>query len=120
MNKLLLCLFFISWAAADSGQKSLSGFDPNTDIIAENYEAGSYLIYDCEEEHWTCVLEPYFKECEEKRTRDLASAKETHSCAPIGNFPTKKSCFQRQLFYVTHNQGKRFCLKDSWKQKNLD
>lgn len=120
MKILILTLLFsmVSWAQVRD--KSPAGFDPKTDIIAENYEAGPFLIYDCEEKHWTCVMEPYFKECEEKRTRDLASKEITHSCAPIGKFPTKKSCFQRQLFLTTHNHGTRFCLKDNWKEKEMD
>ena len=105
---------------ADDQDKTIAGFDPRTDIIAENYEAGPYLIYDCQEKHWVCVMETFYKECEQKRSRDLASTDNVyHSCAPIGVFPTKKSCFQRQLFMTTHNHGKRFCIKDDWKSKNV-
>lgn len=117
--KLLTIIFFLSLhAMADDKERYLTGFDPKEDIIAENYEAGPYLIYDCKEMHWVCVMESYYKECEEKRSRDLASTQDVyHSCAPIGLFPTKKSCFQRQLFLTTHNHGKRFCVKDNWKSK---
>jgi hypothetical protein len=120
--KITILLILISFAAlADDQGKSVAGFDPRTDVIADNYDAGAYLIYDCKEKHWTCVVEENFKECGEKRTRDLASAEVvTHSCAPIGLFPTKRSCFQRQLFMVTHNHGARFCLKDNWKEKAVD
>lgn len=103
---------------ADDQERSIAGFDPRTDIISENYEAGPYLIYDCKEKHWVCVMESFYKECKEKRSRDIASTNDVyHSCAPIGLFPTKKSCFQRQLFMVTHNHGSRFCVKDKWKSK---
>lgn len=119
MKTLILTLLFSLSAAAQTSDKVLAGYDPKTDIISEKYEAGPYLIYDCQEGHWVCVLEEYYKECETKRARDLASAGVKHSCAPIGIFPTKKSCFQRQLFLTTHNQGNRFCIKDSWKQKEL-
>lgn len=116
----ILCLMSSFLTSAQEENKSLAGFDPRTDIISENYEAGPYLIYDCKEKHWVCVMEPFFKECEEKRSRDLASEDEVyHSCAPVGKFPTKKSCFQRQLFMTTHNHGKRFCVKDSWKSKSI-
>jgi hypothetical protein len=99
----------------------VAGFDPKTDIIADNYDAGAFLIYDCKEKHWTCVTEEFYTECKEKRSRDLASLEDTkHSCAPIGSFPTKRSCFQRQLFLTTHNHGERFCVKDEWKSKSKD
>ena len=119
MKWFFLGLLAMTFASADDGPRSLAGYDPLVDIISENYEAGSYLIYDCEEGHWTCVLESYYTDCAQKRKRDLASTKETHSCAPIGEFPTKKSCFQRQLFYTTHGFGQRFCMKDKWKARNL-
>lgn len=115
-----IALFCVS-TLAFSQEKGVAGFDPRTDIIADNYEAGPYLIYDCKEKHWVCVMDEYYKECQEKRTRDLASTDSTkHSCAPIGQFPTKKSCFQRQLFMTTHNHGDRFCIKDEWKLKSED
>ena len=118
MKLLILIFLFSLQALADDQERYIAGFDPKVDIIAENYEAGPYLIYDCKEKHWVCVMEPFYKECEEKRSRDLASTNNvSHSCAPVGVFPTKKSCFQRQLFLTTHNHGKRFCIKDSWKSK---
>lgn len=119
MKLIILALIFTSvFAMADDQPKSIAGFDPKTDIIAENYEAGQYLIYDCKEKHWVCVTEEYHKECQEKRARDVANTEETiHSCAPIGIFPTKKSCFQRQLFLTTHDHGARFCIVDKWKSK---
>lgn len=120
MKILALFVLFIPFVFADTGEKKLAGFDPVTDVISEEYMAGPYLMYDCKEGHWVCVLESYYQECQEKRGRELASSSETHSCAPIGVFPTKKSCFQRQLYMTSHNYGKRFCMKDSWKQKNLD
>ncbi len=120
--KLLIIFFLFSFTAmADDQERYIAGFDPKVDIIAENYDAGPYLIYDCKEQHWVCVMESFYKECEEKRGRDLAGANTVyHSCAPIGLFPTKKSCFQRQLFMTTHNHGKRFCVKDSWKPKAVE
>lgn len=101
----------------DDQAKVLSGYDPVTDIIADNYEAGPFLIYDCDQKHWVCVLESYYKDCQEKRHRDAEHGTFYHSCAPIGKFPTKKSCFQRILFLTTHHHGTRFCIKDEWKTK---
>lgn len=88
--------------------KELAGFDPKTDIIADNYEAGAYLIYDCEEAHWTCVTKPYFEEC-------IKEHKQDYSCSPFEEFPTKKSCFQRQLYLTTHHVSHSFCSKEKVK-----
>ncbi len=115
---LLLLLTQLSWS--DDGNKSLAGFDPKVDIIADNYEAGPFLIYNCEEKHWVCVTLPYFKECEEKRFKETVRPATHHSCAAVGEFPTKKSCFQRQLFMTTHQHGSRFCIKDEWKGKAVN
>jgi hypothetical protein len=116
---LFLHLGILSFATADSGEKSLAGFDPRTDIIADNYEAGPYLIYDCVEEHWTCVTEPYFRECEEKRKQDLEKNRPRARCSPLGAFPTKKSCFQRELFMTSNNHGQAFCSIGEWKSKEI-
>ena len=114
---LLFSLLFASFFIFGQDMNSTDP-DPEKDMIGDNYDPGSFLIYVCEENHWLCVTEEFYAECGEKRKRDLASVDETkHSCAPIGGFPTKKSCFQRQLFLTTHNHGDRFCIKDQWKEK---
>jgi hypothetical protein len=115
MTVILMILSFSAW----SQDKILAGFDPNTDIISDNYDAGKYLIYDCAAKHWACVDESHYKECQDKRRSDQAVESFYHSCAPLGIFPTKKSCFQRQSFLVTHNHGYRFCIKDGWKDKAI-
>jgi hypothetical protein len=83
-------------------------------------EGGPYLIYDCQEKHWECVAEISFEQCLHKRQEDFFSESYFHRCAPLGPFPTKKSCFQRQLFLTSQNYGTRFCLKDVWKAKAVE
>lgn len=117
--KLTIFFLFIS-SLVYAVEKDPAGFDPRKDVISEKYDAGAYLIYDCSEAHWTCVGESHFKMCEIERKQDLEDKKIDLRCAPIGSFPTKKSCFQRQLFMVGQNFGKRFCLNDEWKQKELE
>ncbi len=118
--KLMLFYFLlVNTSLADSGEKVLNGYDPKVDIISEDYEAGPFLIYDCIQNHWTCVLESYYKECEKKRSEDLHFKKEQMSCAPIGELPNKKSCFQKQLFLVSQNVGYRFCIGPVWQQKEI-
>lgn len=118
-----LMLFLIMWAAvvsADDGEKVLNDFDPRTDIISEKYEAGPYLIYNCKEKHFVCVMEANYKECEAERAQDNLEKKLDLSCAPISKMLNKKSCFQQQLFFVSQNQGTKFCVGESWKQKEID
>jgi hypothetical protein len=117
MKSFILLLLFTTVAWSDDRHKFIAGFDPAIDIIADNYEAGAYLIYDCQERHWTCVTEPFYQICQEERSRDVAAEGVYHSCAPIGALPTKKSCFQRQLFMLSQNHGQRFCVRDEWKTK---
>jgi hypothetical protein len=116
---LIIFWFCIGVSWADSTPKELAGFDPLVDIISENYEAGPFLIYDCVEGHWVCVLESYYRTCESQRAEDQLAKKLDLRCAPIGEFPTKKSCFQRQLYLTGQNQGTRFCIGDEWKQKEV-
>lgn len=113
MKNYFFLSFFVSSLALAQVLKVKIGPDPSTDIISENYEAGPFLMYDCSNQHWVCVLESYYNECEKNRQTELLTDKTEHSCAPMGEFPNKISCFQRQLFLTTHNHGTRFCVKNS-------
>jgi hypothetical protein len=116
----LFILFLGSTVArADSGEKELEGFSAGADVISEDYVAGQFLIYDCKQDHWACVLKEYHDECAEKRNDDLDMGKKHLRCAPLGRFLTKKSCFQRQLYLTGQNHGARFCLSDLWKQREM-
>lgn len=97
------------------------GYDPRVDLISDKYQAGQFLIYDCEEGHWVCVLEEYFKNCQSNRSKEQQLPDELrYSCAPIGSFPNKISCFQRILFLTSQHHGNRFCIKDQWKLKAVN
>lgn len=117
--KLFALVFFICFNAFSSDQgRFIMGFDVMNDIIADNYEAGNGLIYDCVEKHWVCVQNTYFNECRDKRQKaQKDESAMTLPCAHIAYFPNKRSCFQRQLFMTTHHHGDRFCIKDEWKLK---
>jgi len=117
---MVFCMIVVFNSFADSGEKSLNGYDPKVDIISENYEAGPFLIYDCVEKHWTCVMKNYYEDCEKNRAKDIQAKKREVSCAPIGDLENKKSCFQKQLFLVSQNYGSRFCISEGWKQKEIE
>lgn len=121
LKLMLFCVLIISGTAlADDGEKALNDYDPRVDIISEDYEAGPYLIYDCAKKHYVCVLESYFKECEQKKLKDIALNKERVSCTPVSEHLNKKSCFQKQLLLVSRNHGTRSCIAAAWKQKEID
>ena len=105
---------------ADTVEKVLNGYDPKVDIISDDYEAGPYLIYDCQKETFVCVLESYYKECLEKRAKAQHFKELKVVCAGVEELPNKKSCFQRQLFMVSQNMGNRFCIGTDWKEKEMD
>jgi hypothetical protein len=121
MKHLFACLLalFIENADAFDGEKVLAGHDSKTDLIADNYEAGRFLMYDCLEGHWVCVGDPFYQNCLAKRTQELQEKKFKASCAPLGPFPTKKSCFQRQLFMTSNFHGTQFCTLKDGKEKEI-
>lgn len=110
--QLVLFIIFGFFAFADNQLRVRLTYDPLIDDISDKYQAGPYLIYDCLERHWVCVLESYYSLCHEQRKKDLDLVEnDLFSCAPIGKFPNKISCFQRQLFLTTHHHGDTFCIK---------
>ncbi len=120
MKLCWMMLFLLSFEGlTDSGQKELAGYSAAYDVISEDYVAGPYLIYDCKAESWVCVLKEDHDDCTVKRDEDLFKGKKKLSCAPLSLFPTKKSCFQRQLYLVSQNHGSRFCMSDIWKKREL-
>ncbi len=100
--------FCLSLMASEPA-KLLNDFDPLTDVISEDLEAGPYLIYDCVENRWACVREVHFNECKEKRKIHTGDLDRRYRCSPIGSFSGKKSCFQRQAFLVSQAVGDRSC-----------
>lgn len=120
--KLFLLLVFVSfWGSAqEEGPKVPQDFSPKQDMIAENYWAGAWLMYDCQEGHWVCVLQEDYDVCVEKRAKAMTLKEKHLPCAPIGEFPTKRSCFQRELYLTGQAYGHRFCLLDQFKREELE
>jgi hypothetical protein len=115
----LLILSIISLSVSAQENKSIAGYDPVEDSFSQKYEGGPYLMYDCVDKHWVCVLESYYTDCEKLRAVDIENKKFTLGCAAIGQFPTKKACFQRQLYMIGQNYETRFCIHPDMQQKEL-
>lgn len=107
-------------AKEDEGPAFPADYELKVDNISEKYVAGAFLIFDCEENHWVCVLKEYYDVCDEKRAKSKIGREKYLPCAPIGEFPTKKSCFQRQLYLTGQAHGSRFCLLDELKKEELE
>lgn len=120
LSLLPVLLFALAFARADDGSDAPPDFRMNEDRIADAYWAGAFLMYDCEEGHWVCVLKEDYKVCEEKREKAKLNKEKNLPCAPIGEFPTKRSCFQRELFLSGQAHGHRFCLLDELKREELE
>jgi len=116
---MLFCLFFTNQIFSDSGAKYLNGHDPRVDVISEKYDAGPFLIYNCKDQHYVCVMADSNKDCEDQRAQAIHEKKLEMDCAPVAEFPNKKSCFQQQLFLVSQNHGTRFCIGPDWKTKEI-
>ena len=100
--------------------KVVRGFDPRTDIISDDLQAGPYLIYDCSKKSWICVLKEHFDECAKKREEDESLQKTYARCAPISEYEVKFACFQEQLRLVTNVDSEKLCVLDSWKQHEIN
>lgn len=126
MKILMLCSVFwlSSWLwAADTElprTKVAKDFDPRTDIISDDLQAGPYLIYDCTKKSWICVLKEHFTECENKRKEDESNQKTYARCAPLIEYSVKFACFQEQLRLATNVDSEKLCVLDSWKQQEIN
>lgn len=100
-------------------EKLSRNFDFKRDIISDKYLAGPYLIYDCENEHWVCVVEDNFERCKTQRAEDLRQNKVHARCAPIAEFDVKFSCFQEQLRLVSNVDPTKLCVLENWKLKEV-
>lgn len=125
MKTLVFCSIFLLssslWASDQLPRtKVVRGFDPRTDIISDDLQAGRYLIYDCTKKSWICVLKEHFTECGKKREEDENNQKTYARCAPISEHAVKFACFQEQLRLVTNVDSEKLCVLDSWKQHEIN
>ena len=119
--RYIVFIFFMTYLPlAQAFDRIKAGYDPVVDEIADNYEAGAFLIYNCVDKHWTCVLKSYHDQCKAQFNHDRFGGKINLRCVPFDEAPTKKSCFQKQLYLVSQSHGTRFCVNDRWKEKEIE
>lgn len=112
---VILLLSQVVWGQS----KFLNDFDPEKDLISEEYTAGAFLIYDCKERHWVCVMASDFEACQKGWSQENKEFSDRNKCFPVKEFPNKKSCFQEQLFLVSQNHSAQYCEKLPWRQKAI-
>ena len=78
--------------------------------ISKKYFLGSYLIFDCENQHFACVSERSFRGCQKRRQNALLDKRFHLECAPFKKFPTRKACFQEQAKQIQFPKKKLFCF----------
>lgn len=88
------------------------------DILSSKYIDGSYLVYDCKDQHWVCTEEVSKLKCEHKRKMGLRNRSKVLSCYYLSHFETKELCHQKQLSLVNQAHFLRECLHPEF-QKNF-
>ncbi len=78
--------------------------------IDNKYFAGNYLIYDCEENHFACVNDVGYAECNDNREAALKKKSHGLPCAALKIFLDKKTCIEQSYQYVDRNNVKLFCF----------
>ncbi|MDO9181697.1 MAG: hypothetical protein Q7U04_04775 [Bacteriovorax sp.] len=73
------------------------------------YNAGEYLIYDCERKHFACVNATGNDNCVEERRYALVTKAAVYPCAPLKKFKNKKECVENNYKIVELDAPKRFC-----------
>lgn len=61
-------------------------------VISEDYNEGTYLIYNCVDSYYVCADEGNFKSCQDKVDKENRENKEFYSCLPVKGFADEKKC----------------------------
>lgn len=79
--------------------------------INGKYEAGDNLIYDCEEEYFTCVNKISFEKCSEARAGQISLNESKYTCAPLKEFNSKEECKKANYDMINRAMLRKFCYK---------
>jgi hypothetical protein len=77
--------------------------------IDQNYKAGSYLIYNCENGHYACVDKDGFTFCKNRRDEAKEKMSKIYPCSPISEFASKTKCAYKNYEVIEELAKKRFC-----------
>jgi hypothetical protein len=73
------------------------------------YKAGEYFIYDCKRQYYACVDLDGYERCVEDRKNSISKDKPKYDCAPLKQFPDKRSCIVYNYSIIERVATKKFC-----------
>ena len=73
------------------------------------YRGGEYFIYDCKREYYACVDSDGFERCTEDRKNSIIKGKKKYDCAPLKQFPDKRSCIVYNYSIIERVATRLFC-----------
>ncbi len=79
--------------------------------LSEKYNQGSFLIYDCKDSHWVCVVMEQFNDCKKQRDNEKENLLTEYSCAPLKEYSTKKDCFKAQKKLINSRDASLLCKR---------
>ena len=93
-----------SWA------EDTDNFDDSRDLISAKYLTGGHLLYDCEDQHWVCVIKENKDDCDKKRQIEITSGKHLLSCFSGEVYQSYRECSQKQKELTKSGMNPRVCL----------
>lgn len=79
--------------------------------INGKYEAGDNLIYDCQDEYFSCVNKISFEKCVEARAGQITLDEPKYTCAPLKEFTTKEECLKANYEIISRQMLRKFCYR---------
>ena len=75
-------------------QYGLGTFDKKREDIriSPYYRSGSFLIYDCKDGHFACVIQENFEDCKKLREKAILLGSLNLVCAPLKKFKDRTEC----------------------------
>ena len=115
MKRLLIILIFGFFNLSEA--RDTDNFDDTRDVISSKYVTGAYLLYDCEDQHWVCVIQETKEKCEQKRHNELKRGKHHLSCFSAEVFENYKQCTVHQQRLTSSGLNPRVCLHPEVRQR---
>jgi hypothetical protein len=110
MIRPLFLLFTFSLNCFGQGDSELMAeMRKNNYQIDWKYNAGEYLIFDCDRNHYACVNDEGNNNCLEERKFAIETKEIKYPCAPLKKFSDKKTCVKKNYQIVDLNAIRAFC-----------
>ncbi len=116
LTLILLLLFFrfvVQSEVAPTVKNTSGEFYKNNiekAVISSLYRRGEYLIYDCINKHFACVIGPHYERCRETGTKEIVY--DSNFCLKIKEFQDQPSCFVAHEQFSDKSRMKFFCKRE--------